>query len=401
MPIYEELEYKPDWPQAQKRLEAFWAGEIVDRAVISIVAPRERLARAQQARYRGPRPTPESPPEGMFYIGDHQAEVGAPVLVPAPPSWEALWCDPEYIINATRAVCAATFYGGEAPPTPLKLNIGLLTYGQVRKFTPQTAWVKTELENRELTDYRFDPENRWWRRVVELTQALVEDGRESYVVPLADILPAAETLSNLRGAGKLCLDLVDRQAEVQCLLDHLMDVYEWKYRILYDIIDVERYGSMSALKIWAPGRTALLSCDFSALIGPEHFEEFVIPQIEQILRMVDHSIYHLDGPDAVRHLPRLLEIEGLDGIQWSPGAAQPMAMEGLAWLDMFETIQGAGKLLQIIVDYQDVEAALEHLDPRGLFLWCKGVPSVEAAEALLKNVEKWSCRHAWDGRAAR
>ena len=68
---------------------------------------------------------------------------------------------------------------------------------------------------------------------------------------------------------------------------------------------------------------------------------------------------------------------------------------------MFETIQGAGKLLQIIVDYQDVEAALEHLDPRGLFLWCKGVPSVEAAEALLKNVEKWSCRHAWDGRAAR
>ena len=389
MRIYQELKYKPDWPQAQKRLEAFWEGEIIDRAVISIVAPRE------------PNSAPEPPPEDMFYIDSYQAEVGAPVPIPAPPNWEALWCDPKYIIDATNAVCAATYYGGEAAPRPLRLNIGLATYGDVAKFTPETVWVKPELESQGLTDYYFDPANQWWQRAVQLMEALVKDARHKYVVPLPDILTPMETLSNLRGTRQLCIDLMDQPELVRDLLEYLMDIYEWKYQTLYTIIDVECYGSMSALNIWTPGKTVLLSCDFSALIGPKHFERFVIPGIERILRTIDHSIYHLDGPGALCHLPRLLEIEELGGIQWSPGSTQPMAMEGLAWLDMFQTIQAAGKLLQIILDYRDVEAALEYLDPRGLFLWCKGVPGVEAAKALLKNVEKWSCRHRWDGMEAR
>jgi hypothetical protein len=31
--------------------------------------------------------------------------------------------------------------------------------------------------------------------------------------------------------------------------------------------------------------------------------------------MVERTIYHLDGPDAIRHLDALLELPALDGIQ--------------------------------------------------------------------------------------
>ena len=38
-----ELAYKEDWPQARERYEAWWQGEIVDRAVIQVIAPDAKL----------------------------------------------------------------------------------------------------------------------------------------------------------------------------------------------------------------------------------------------------------------------------------------------------------------------------------------------------------------------
>ena len=33
--------YKPDWPGAKKRLEAFWNNEIIDRCCVAVFAPRK------------------------------------------------------------------------------------------------------------------------------------------------------------------------------------------------------------------------------------------------------------------------------------------------------------------------------------------------------------------------
>src|SRR3990172_5509622 len=33
--------YKDDWEKAQERMKAWWAGEIIDRPVIQVVAPRK------------------------------------------------------------------------------------------------------------------------------------------------------------------------------------------------------------------------------------------------------------------------------------------------------------------------------------------------------------------------
>ena len=38
---------------------------------------------------------------------------------------------------------------------------------------------------------------------------------------------------------------------------------------------------------------------------------------------LDHSLYHLDGPDAIKHVPALMELEKLDALQWTCGAGQP------------------------------------------------------------------------------
>jgi len=46
------------------------------------------------------------------------------------------------------------------------------------------------------------------------------------------------------------------------------------------------------------------------------FDDFVAPELDELSSWLDHSLYHLDGPGALRHLERLLAIPELDCVQW-------------------------------------------------------------------------------------
>jgi hypothetical protein len=52
-------------------------------------------------------------------------------------------------------------------------------------------------------------------------------------------------------------------------------------------------------------------------------------------------------------------------------------------------VQAAGKGVQVICYYHEIDTIIETLDPRGVFLTISGVPSREAAEGMLKKLEKW------------
>ena len=98
-------------------------------------------------------------------------------------------------------------------------------------------------------------------------------------------------------------------------------------------------------------------------------------------------IYHLDGPGALRHLDSLLAIPELNAIQWVPGAGRE---EFYRWIPVFRKVQAAGKGLQVNCRLTEIDQVIETLDPHGLYLAVGGVPSREAAEALLKKLEQWS-----------
>jgi len=101
----------------------------------------------------------------------------------------------------------------------------------------------------------------------------------------------------------------------------------------------------------------------------------------EISDWLDGSIYHFDGPGALQHLDRLLTIDGLHAIQWTPGTGNP---EGLAWLDLYKQIQAGGKGVVVSLKYDEVETAVKELSPEGLFIMTSA-ESPEAAEALLEK----------------
>ena len=120
------------------------------------------------------------------------------------------------------------------------------------------------------------------------------------------------------------------------------------------------------------------------------FEEFCLTDTTECANHVDWTIYHLDGPGALKQLPCLLQIERLDCIQWIQGAGKPLPSQ---WVDMLKTIQAAGKTVQLFyggshggdADFaRELDILCNVLDPNRLFFVFEA-RSIEEADALVRR----------------
>ena len=143
---------------------------------------------------------------------------------------------------------------------------------------------------------------------------------------------------------------------------------------------------MSWMGIWSLTPAIDLQCDFSCMISPAMFDDLFLPALREQTERVDRTIYHLDGPDAVRHLDSLLSLPRLTGIQWVPGAGAPPMSD---WVDLLRKILDAGKLLYITCAANEVEFLLDRLPHPGLLLET-ACGSREEADELVRNVARWS-----------
>ena len=145
--------------------------------------------------------------------------------------------------------------------------------------------------------------------------------RGKYLVTCPDLVENMDTLSSLRGAQTLCFDLVDRPEWVEEKIREINDVWFAAYQRIYDLIKLDDGSSaFGAFYIWGPGKIAKVQCDASAMFSPKMYRRFVLPALTAQCGWLDHSLYHLDGTQALIHLDALLEIAPLDAIEWTPQA---------------------------------------------------------------------------------
>ena len=75
---------------------------------------------------------------------------------------------------------------------------------------------------------------------------------------------------------------------------------------------------------------------------------------------VGRALFHLDGPDAAKHIDALLEVPELQAIQFTPGAQSPSAMR---WIPMMKKIRRSGRSVQIICPPEEMPAICELRKP--------------------------------------
>lgn len=297
------------------------------------------------------------------------------------PSQESDWCQLakfgldtpiNSIIDNRELVLGGTrWYGDAFPKWFVNYGAGSLaaflgsrvTYAA----TTDTTWF-WPLENAaSLSDIRprFDTENPWWQRTKETIRQAVERWGDKVLVSIPDLGGNLDTMAALRGSEKLLFDLMDSPDEIERLTKEITQLWIHYYDDLYSITSLAGRGNASWGPCWSPGKGYMLQCDFSYMISPDMFERFVMPDLEACCNHLDYAFFHMDGKGEIPHLDHLLSLKRLRGIQWQPGAGQPLA-DG--WLPLLKRIRDAGKLCQVYVNCEGALKIKRELGGKGFLM---------------------------------
>lgn len=219
-----------------------------------------------------------------------------------------------------------------------------------------------------------------------MTKDIVEDSKGDYIVGVTDLHTGADGLVALRGPENLCYDVMDEPEIIKKGVMELLLGFKKIMDELHTLTQKYQKGTTNWMGIWNPEKWYVTSCDFSCMISENMYKELILPELLEEINYLDASMYHLDGPGALKHLDTLLSIEKLKGIQWVYGAGQPTASH---WIPVLKKIQKAGKLIQVDIVPEDLDILLKELEPEGVMYqtWCS---SEDEAKAILKKVESYN-----------
>ncbi len=352
---------KPDYEQTKKRIDAFWVRQLIDRPVVQFILPK--------------------PPSEQQ---------------PLPPSRHASpaerWMDAGYQAELALAALKNGLYPGDTLPIAwpnLGPEIFAAFYGCPLAFGDYgTSWTAPILKDWPLAgSIQLDWKNCYLEKLMEMTDALLETGRGRFIVGMTDWHPGGDALAALRDPQNLALDLVEHPAEVKDMLSQLERDYFAVYDLFYEKLRQAGQPVTAWINLACDGKYYIPSNDFSAMISAAMFEEFFLPGIRRECQFLEHSIYHLDGPAAIRHLDVLLpQVPELDAVQFVPTVGDEAVKK---WAPLYRHIQAAGKGVHFTCSIAEIDDVIELLKPEGLYLLVKDAPSLEAAEAALKKLERW------------
>lgn len=353
------LDRIPDWEMRLKRQDAWWNCEIIDRPVVSM----------QAAKPKQECPWPEARP------------------------WATArdrWMDCEYQAELLRACTLNTDYYGEALPNympNLGPDITAAYMGCELEFGDTTSWSIPNLHDWADADkLQFSPENMYFKKIEEMTDAYLEAGKGLFYTGITDIHTGADMIAAFRDPLNFNMDLIDEPEAVQALLDRCEGVITEVYERHYARLKAADQACVNWSGVVSNKKWCMTSDDFSCMISKQMWDKMFLPIITREAQRLEATLYHLDGPDALRHLDSLLSVKEINAIQWVYGAGNGRAVD---WLPVYQKCQAAGKGIQIMAGVDEVDTLIENLRPEGVWLGLGGVADHDTAQAVLRKMENW------------
>ena len=314
------------------------------------------------------------------------ADIAAPA---APADMNQRWFDPEWRSAELDYYVSRSSLLADIPPVAnTQLGPGSLAaiLGGRLEGGPDTIWIHpAEAVGDEIV---FDPENPAWKLHKDLLRACKERAKGNYYVGMPDLMEGLDILAAIRGTDNVLLDTMMNPELLDHQLQQVNDIYFRVYDELYDIIREDDGMAFCYFSLWGPGRVSKLQSDISIMISEEDYHRFVQPYIAEQCSRLDYTLYHLDGVGAIRHLDALLEIEGLNAIQWTPGVGEPQGGDP-KWYELYRRIKAGGKSVQANwVTLDELEPLLDNVGAAGMML-SMDFHNEREVEQALKIVEKY------------
>jgi len=357
--MIQALEWKPDFAHTVKRFAAWWQGEIVDRPPVSVTVLPSRP-------YTGP-------------VSTHATQA-------------ARWLDVLFVVESAIAEMARKDYVGDSFPIfwpNIGPEISATPFGIDLAFTESTSWstpvIRSGEEWTRIAAAQPDFDNRYWRTMETMTDLAVELCRGRYVVGISDLHGNYDVLAALRDPMQLCLDLVDYPELVIAAGRNVANAFALGFERLYAKVASAGFGSTTWTPMYHTGPAYVPSSDFWCMVSRRVAQEWILPDILTEMTPLERSIFHLDGPQALRHLDLLLDLPQLDAVQWVYGAGRGPAAR---WIEVYRRIRAAGKGIELLA--QDAHDALTVIDAIGVEgVWVRvdaPFASVDEANGFIRAV---------------
>jgi hypothetical protein len=339
-----EIFSESDWKRIEQDYTAFWEGQL-DRPLAIAYGPKDPSHGA-----------------GSFYT-------------PYTPEMSA----EQIVSNAQQGLDNTLCYGDAFPVFWPNFGPGL-TSAMVGvcglHYSAESIWFEPkQIKQLQEIQIKADLENPWFIKIKDVTRIAVERFDSHVQVAFTDLGGNLDLLSACRTPNNLLMDLMDCPDEVKRVLGEFHEAWWVYYNELAVIIEKQSLGFSPWALTWAPGRTYIMQCDFAAMISPDMFEEFVVPEIQKTCQKMDYSFFHLDGPGMAPHLEQ-------------PGAG---ASSGDTWTELVSRILDADKMVQLITNREQTLNAIKNFGCKNImFLVTEPLSPPEAQQFLMdiKNVSK-------------
>jgi hypothetical protein len=232
----------------------------------------------------------------------------------------------------------------------------------------------------------FDWQSPWLKYLHQMTDALLDAGWGRSITGMGNWFMGADCLAAILGPQRLAAALIEEPDWVRKTLDQLQQDFERLFNEFYIKLKNAGQPGTAWIPLLSEGKYYVVANDFSALVSNAMFCNFFLDGIIRECRFLDHSIYHLDGPTALRHLDTILEVKELDGVHFVPS---PSDASFKHWMSVYKRIQDAGKCLIVDCCIEEIDEIPSQLKPDGLLLHVSNVSSLEEADELLTYVGHW------------
>ena len=363
------MKYKQNWEETKEKFRNYWKHQNTGRPLMIVVAEKEGAA-----------PLPE--------------ELRSKDM-------EDKYMNPERMVASYRHWCENHEFLGESFPN-MSADFGpgsIAAYlGSDIEFQDRTVWFTECVEDwEEEGPLKFDPENAWFQKHMEVVKKCRELAGDDFYVAIPDLMENVDILASLRGAQNTIFDLIDEPEEMEKRIQEVTDVYFEYYDRFYDLVKDAKDDSScyTVFQIWGEGKTAKLQCDFSAMMSPTQYREFIVDSLRQQAKKLDNVLYHLDGPDAIKHVDALMEIEEIDALQWTSGDHGP---DGTLedWYEIYDKARRAGKSLWIKVytgtvdDWiRNVDRLVQRYGSHSMLLYFNPMSMADAKKLMAYAEEHW------------